>query len=345
MPTIRDVASRAGVSTATVSYVLNGTGTVTAATRARVLEAAESLRYQPNHSARALRTRAQTLGLVLPAAAERLLDEGTAELLAGLTESAAQAGFYLLLAAAADSDDELAVIDRLARSGRVDGLILLDLHIDDPRIALLTAAGLPWVAGGGDAQQQPAQVVTFDYAGGCAAALDHLARLGHDAIALIAPPSDLVVSDQLISAYLAWHEQAGLVVESGLLLEADAAVDAGYRAAQELLASEQPFSAVLVGNDMTAVGVLHALVEAQLHVPADIALISIGDLPIAGHTQPALTTLRAPRRRQGAELARRLITAVTGGKPDRSAAVLPFQLIQRASTARRSSVSPQLERA
>jgi LacI family transcriptional regulator len=341
MPTIRDVADRAGVSTATVSYVLNRTGSVTAATRARVLEAAESLRYQPNHSARSLRTRSQTLGLVMPSA-DRLVEDSSAELLAGLTETAAQSGYFLLLAGAGDAEDELAVIERLVRSGRVDGLVLLDVHLDDPRIAQLSAAEIPWVAAGGDAALQPGRVVTFDYAGGCAAVLDEFARLGHRQIALITPPSDLVVSDQLIAAYLAWHERAGWAVESSLLLEADHAIGAGYRAAQELLASEQPFSAVLAGNDLIAVGVLHALAEAQLTVPDDVALIGIGDLPIADHTRPALTTLRAPRRRQGVELAHRLIAAVTGGSTDRSPAVLPFHLIQRASTARRAPERPAL---
>lgn len=341
MPTMRDVANRAGVSTATVSYVLNDSAAVTAETRARVLAAAEALRYQPNHSARALRTRSRTLGLVVPALAERLLDEAAAEVLAGLSETAARHGYYLLLASAADSDDELALVERLARSGRVDGLVLLDLQLDDARVTRLASTNVPWVAGGADAGPAQRSVVAFDYHAGVAQALDYLGALGHQAIACITPPSDLIVGDALLAAYLDWHQAAGREPNSGLVLEAGHSSDAGYLVAQELLASEEPFTALLVGSDTLAVGVLHALTEAGLAVPTQISLIGIGDLPVASHMQPALTTLRAPRRRQGSVLAERLIAAIEGtSRAQDQAILLPFQLIRRGSTAPAQQLVP-----
>lgn len=106
MATIKDVARRAQVSTATVSYVLNGTGVVSDATRERVLAAVAELGYQPNYSARALRTRSHTLGVVAPGIASRLADPATAEILAGLSEAATVAGYCLLIAAPTDSEAE-----------------------------------------------------------------------------------------------------------------------------------------------------------------------------------------------------------------------------------------------
>ncbi len=158
MATIKDVARRAQVSTATVSYVLNGTGVVSEPTRARVLAAVAELGYQPNHSARALRTRSHTIGIVAPGIAGRLADPATAELLAGLSEAATTAGYCLLIASptAAESEDELAL--RLARSGRVDGLVVFDLRRDDERPARLAAAGVPTIAIGARLPVSPARL-------------------------------------------------------------------------------------------------------------------------------------------------------------------------------------------
>ncbi|NTU85176.1 MAG: LacI family transcriptional regulator, partial [Chloroflexales bacterium] len=151
MATMKDVAERARVSTATVSYVLNGTGTVTAETRQRVLSAVAELNYRPNHAARSLRTRARTLGLVLPPGPAGLDDPALAELVAGITEAAATHGYYLLLApCGAQPEHELG--EALAHTGRVDGLVLLDLRADDERAAYLCAAGVPCVGAGSPAE-------------------------------------------------------------------------------------------------------------------------------------------------------------------------------------------------
>src|SRR5919199_131142 len=123
--TIKEVAKLAEVSTATVSYVLNGTGTVTDATRRRVLDAVTRLNYQPSHAARSMRGRSHTLGLALPAQPGRLADPALSELLAGLSDAAALRGYYLLLATVGEQS-EVDLSLNLARTGRVDGLLVLD---------------------------------------------------------------------------------------------------------------------------------------------------------------------------------------------------------------------------
>lgn len=331
MATIKDVAERAKVSTATVSYVLNGTGTVTAETRRRVLAAIDALNYQPNHAARSLRTRSRTLGLVLPHGAPGLADPALAELVAGLTEAAAARGYYLLLAAsAAAPEHELGAA--LARTGRVEGLVLLDLRLEDERAAHLGAAGVPCVGAGAPAEGQACPSVGLDLPGGAADAARHLLALGHTRIGMIALPSDLADSEPFYQGLAAALAAAGLEPDPALVVEAGTGQGDGMAAMQELLARPEPPTAVIAASDDLAFGAMHALREAGLEVGRDLSLVGCGDLPLAAHTHPPLTTLRAPRRALGAALARALI-ALVEHQPPPAEGPAPLQLIVRRSTA------------
>ncbi len=331
MATMKDVAERAHVSTATVSYVLNGTGTVTLATRQRVLSAVAALNYQPNHAARSLRTRARTLGLVLPPGPAGLGDPALAELVAGLSEAAATSGYYLLLAPSGDRPEYELGAD-LARTGRVDGLVLLDLRCDDQRAAHLVAAGVRCVGAGAPDAGTPCPAVGLDLAQGAADATRHLCALGHTRIAMIALPTDLADSEPFYQGFVAALAASGREADSALIVEAGTSQDDGFAAMQELLAHPEPPTACLAASDTLAFGAMHALRDAGLEVGRDLALIGCGDLPLAAHTHPALTTLRAPRRAMGAALAHCLI-ALVERRPIPPATRLPLQLIIRKSTA------------
>lgn len=330
MATIKDVAERAKVSTATVSYVLNGTGTVTVETRRRVLEAVADLNYQPNHAARSLRTRSRTLGLVLPAGAAGLSDPALAELVGGITEAAAADGYYLLLATSgAQPEHELGA--DLARTGRVDGLVLLDLRAEDERAAHLCAGGVPCVGAGAEVPGQACPSVGLDLARGAAEAARHLLALGHRRIGLIALPSDLADSEPFYQGFAEALAAAGYEDDPALVVEAGLSEDDGMAAMQELLARPEPPSAVLAASDTLAFGAMHALREAGLDIGPEVALVGCGDLPLAAHTHPPLTTLRAPRRAHGGALARRLIALIERRQAP-PAVPLGLQLIVRRST-------------
>ncbi|MBC8161562.1 MAG: LacI family DNA-binding transcriptional regulator, partial [Roseiflexaceae bacterium] len=176
--TIKQVAARANVSAATVSYVLNGTGTVTEATKRRVLDAAAALEYQPSYAARSLRGRSHTLGLALPALPGRLADPALAEVLASLADTAAARGYQLLLAKPDQrSDVELCV--NLARTGRVDGLVLLDMLVGDERAAAMCEIEFPHVCAGPAPEGCHSASVEADGATAAAMAVRHLLALGH----------------------------------------------------------------------------------------------------------------------------------------------------------------------
>jgi LacI family transcriptional regulator/LacI family repressor for deo operon, udp, cdd, tsx, nupC, and nupG len=329
--TIKDVAAQANVSTATVSYVLNGTGVVTEATRKRVLEAVAALNYQPNHAARSLRTRSRTIGVVMSALATRLADPVLAEVLAGLGESAAARGYYLLLATVEAADEETSLGEQLVRTGRVDGLVLLDMQADDSRLRALVERGVPLVCAGpvGEAAVSAALVDTRQ---GVHLALQHLIGLGHRRIALIPLPLDYAQSELIWQGYSEGLAAALIEPDPALTVEVGLSEDDGMAAMQELLSLPEPPSAVLAGSDVLAFGAMHALREAGIEVGRDMSLIGFDDVPMAAHCHPPLTTLHASRRRIGRRLAELLIETIEHKAAPRQE-LLPMRLMIRKTTA------------
>lgn len=316
-----------------MSYVLNGTGTVTAETRQRVLDVVEALGYQPNHAARSLRTRSRTLGLVFDTQSAGLADPALAELVAGLAEGAAAHGYYLLLASAANEQPEQELAAQLARTGRVDGVVLLDLRVDDERAAALAAAGVPCVGVGFPSETATCPTVGLDLRQAAQHAARHLLSLGHRRLGLIALPSDLVDSEPFYEGFVAGLEAAGIEPDPALIVEAGTTQDDGIAAMQELLGAPEPPSAVVAASDALAFGAMHAARDAGLEVGRELSLVGCGDLPLAAHTYPPLTTLRAPRRPLGAALARTLAARIEGRPAEVAPVALQLQLIIRRTTA------------
>jgi LacI family transcriptional regulator/LacI family repressor for deo operon, udp, cdd, tsx, nupC, and nupG len=330
--TIKQVAQRAGVSTTTVSYVINGTGTVTEATRQRVLAAVAELEYQPSYAARSMRGRSRTLGLALPAAPGRLADPTLSEVLAALADVAAQRGYYLLLAANDPEHDEIEMCVSLMRTGRVDGVVLLDMRADDERARALQAAEYAHVCVGPPPEGSVSAAVFVDGQSAAAEAVRHLISLGHRRIGLIQLPSELADSEPRYLGYAAALAECGIDVDPSLVVEAGRREEDGYQALQELLNAPEPPTAVLACSDELAFGALHALYDAGLNVGEDVSLIGFDDVPLASHTHPPLTTLRQPRRELGERLATLLIDAVEGRTHTPQQIVLNARLVIRKST-------------
>lgn len=330
--TIKQVAQRAGVSIATVSYVLNGTGTVTEATRQRVLKAVEELNYEPSHAARSLRSRSYTFGLALPALPGRLADPTLAEVLAGLAEAAGECGYTLLLATPSVDKSAADMCLSLARSGQVDGLVLLDVETDDERVRVLCAAGVPHVCAGQPPDGCDSPFVAVDAQRGAQVAVQHLLQLGHRQIGLIQLPSGLADSEPCYLGYRAALQAAGVAAAPELVVEAGRNEEDGYQAMQELLALPEPPTAVLAGSDELAFGAMHALYDAQLVVGQDVSLVGFDDVPLAAHMHPPLTTMRQPRRRLGAQLATMLIHTIEKRPSRYQGLTLDMRLMIRKST-------------
>jgi len=196
--TIRDVASAAGVSVATVSRVLNGNGSVTGATRQSVQQAVARLAYVPDNAARSLSTRnTQCIGVLLP----DLYGEFFSELIQGIDRAVRARGLHLILSCShGDAADARAALDALR--GRVDGLLIMSPHLDDRILSASLRASVPTVLMNTHADVAGFSTINVDNYGGASAMVRHLAGRGHRRIAHIAGPEDNVDAKGRLSGYL-----------------------------------------------------------------------------------------------------------------------------------------------
>ena len=331
-PTIADVARAAGVSKGAVSFALNDRPGVADATRTRILAAAAELGWTPSHRARALSSsRALTVGLVVARAPETLsADPFFPAFIAGIETVLADRGQALLLQVVADLDAERRGYEALAANGRVDGVFLTDLRIDDKRPALLESLGLPTVVIAPDPLDCPWPVIAVDDRPGIAAAVEHLVALGHRRIAHVAGPAEFVHTRSRHQAWVGALAAAGLDENSSI--HSDFSPGGGAHATRRLLDSPEPPTAIVYANDLMAIAGMSAAQTRGLHVPDDLSVTGFDDTPIAAHLQPPLTTVRTDAVGWGRAAAACLLRLVDGD-PCSDVTLPPPQLVVRASTA------------
>ncbi len=307
--TIRDVASRAAVSVASVSRVLNGAGPVALETRDRVMEAVRELSYVPHSGARSLSMRrTDTVGVILP----DLHGEFFSELIRGLDRAARERGLHLLVSSSHDDEAEVEAALGSMR-GRVDGIIIMSPHLDPASVAGGMARSVPVVALSGDGGRGDVAGIGIDNAGGARAMTAHLVEGGARRVAHIRGPSGHSEAEARMAGYAAAVAEAGQpsMVETGDFTQAS-----GYRAMHALLDRSPRPDAVFAANDTMAIGALLAIREAGLRLPEDIALGGFDDVPMAALLRPALTTMRISI----AELGERALARLAGAIQSRRAA-------------------------
>lgn len=300
--TIRDVASRAAVSVASVSRVLNGAGPVARPTRERVLEAVEALSYVPHSGARSLSTRrTDTIGVILP----DLHGEFFSELIRGFDIAARGRGLHLIVSSSHDDAEEATAALRSMR-GRVDGVVLMSPHLDASRLAEGAGLGLPIMLMNGPGSANGALNLAIDNEGGAHAATRHLLDGGARDIAHIRGPAGNREADAREAGYRRAMHGAGLParIETG-----DFTQVSGYRVMARMLAARRP-DGVFAANDATAIGALLAIRDAGLNCPDDIALIGFDDVPMAALVTPALTTMQIDIAELGGRALARLADVV-----------------------------------
>jgi len=331
-PTIADVARVAGVSKGAVSFALNGRPGVAETTRVRILAAADELGYTPSHRARALSSsRAMTVGLVIARLPETLsADPFFPAFIAGIETVLADRGQALLLQVVADQAAERRSYEMLAASGRVDGVFITDLRVDDPRPALLQSLRLPTVVIAPRPMDLSWPIVAVDDRPGITAAVEHLVALGHRRIAHVGGPMDFVHTRSRQEAFAEALNAAG--VDARARVHSDFSPAGGALATRELLDSPEPPTAIVYANDLMAIAGMSAAQTRGLHVPEDLSVTGFDDTPIAGHLRPPLTTVRTDAVSWGRAAAGSLLRLVDDGAcPD--VTLPPPELVVRASTA------------
>src|SRR3954468_13591508 len=234
--TIRDIAERAGVSKGAVSYALNGRPGVSDDTRDRILAIARELGWYPNRAARALSAaRADACGLVLARPARTLaLEPFFMEFLAGVESELSARSIALTIQLVQDVDEEIAVYRRWWGEHRVDGVLMVDLRIDDPRVDELVRLGLPAVVVGGPVENGALPAVWHDEAGVIVEAVRYLAALGHHRVAHVTGVGEFVHTVQRMAAFESATGELGLDSE---VVQTDYSVEQGGRATRKLLSS------------------------------------------------------------------------------------------------------------
>jgi LacI family transcriptional regulator, repressor for deo operon, udp, cdd, tsx, nupC, and nupG len=330
--TIREVAKRAGVSTATVSRVLSGDPVVAAETRQSVLEAVAALRYAPNAAARTLRTlRSRKLLVTVPDIANAFF----AVILQSIETAALRAGYAVLLG---DTQHDPRREDRYAQmllTREADGLIFLG-HRLPSAIAHLVRSSAPDRAPIVNACEfSPSLGVPSAHIDNVRAgsdAIDYLHGLGHRRLAVITGPLESPLSrDRLKGAEKsakAHHLDKDLVVIHG-----DFSVRSGISGADQLFAQKKRPTAVFCFSDEMALGVLRAARERSLRVPEDLSVMGFDDIRFAQYAEPPLTTIRQPMQEIGEEAVRLLLRILNGELSEPVSVTLPHDLVVRLSTA------------
>ena len=330
-PTIRDVADRAGVSTATVSRVLAGIGKPKPETAAAVMVAVGELGYRPSGVARSLRMRrTRTLGLIVT----DIQNPFFPELVQAADDAARNTGYSILLGSAAYDEQRAMHYLDLMVDRRVDGMIIASSQLSEASWQWLLASPVPVVVVNAEPAGLPVTVITADNRGGAELATNHLVGLGHRHIAFIAGPSSYTPAAARVDGFRRACAAAGLAPEHTPIVVGDGLFEGGEAGVIELLAAGTEFTAIACHNDVTAIGALRALRAAGRRVPTDVSVIGCDDIAAASWVSPTLTTVAQQKAEMGRLAVERLAAALDD--PDHAAAAetirLPMQLCEREST-------------
>lgn len=292
MITMLDVSIRAGVSKATVSRVLNGTGQVKKSTRDAVFKAMDELGYRPNFLAQSLANKSSnSIGLVV----SNFDGPYFGRLLRQAAKLIEASGKHLIVTDGHDTpEDELQAV-RLLADRRCDAIILYTRFMSESALMeLLATLSVPVMVINRDLPQARERCVFFEQQQAAFNAVDYLICQGHREIACITGPIDTPTAQSRLAGYRQALEHHQITFNDALITNGDSSVPGGYHSCNALLASSSPFSALFASNDDMAIGAMKALHQAGKRLPEDVSLFGFDDEPSAAYLQPALSTVYLP---------------------------------------------------
>jgi DNA-binding LacI/PurR family transcriptional regulator len=341
---IRGVAAHAKVSIATVSRTINRVPTVDPVLAARVWKAVSELNYSPNPQARALVSgESKLLGLIV----SEITNPFFPELIQEFEQVAVARGYEILIGSTNYETRTMEVCARRMLERKVDGVAIMTFGFEGFLLDRFAEQDIPVVGvdinhkqsseqtGEAGEIDQAHQTILVDYRAGIHEAVQHLAVLGHRKIAFISGPLRLRPAENRKAAFIDSMRLTGLSVDPSWLIEGTHTLDGGRDAMQTILDLKQWPTAIMCSNDMTAIGVQHALFEADLKIPDDFSLIGFDDIHLAEYTIPPLTTVRMSCKDLANAAVSRLLPNVqrTDGQPRAELdARVPTRLVVRRTT-------------
>lgn len=329
---ISDVAAAAGVSKALVSYALNGRVGVGESTRAHIIEVAQQMGWTPSLRARSLSvSRAYAIGLVFHADPENLAnDQYFTSLMAGIQSVLSASTYSLVTEVVAQRSTETAAYGRLARDGRVDGMVLVGIQTDDERFDLLARAGLPFVSMGRPPIKTSMPVMVYDEADAIAEVAAHLAALGHRRIAQVAGPQGSGSARLRRELYQAQLRKHG--VDDSWWIETDYSALGGRTATETLLSDSRPPTAIIYSNDLMAIAGMSVAFSRGMSIPEDLSMVGWDDYVVSQYLHPSLSTVSQHPFEDGQLAAQLLLQAIEGQTFDEPIWTLNPRFIARRST-------------
>lgn len=333
MATIADIAQRAGVSISTVSYVLSGKRPISESTKRRVHAAIAELDFHPHALGRALASRrTRTIALLYP-----LLSAGLTEFhldfITAAAATAAEHGYSFMLSTSAVEEDEL--LD-LTRSGAIDGLILMEVRLHDARVTLLREREFPFTLIGHCEENDGISFVDFDFNAAVDAAVAHLARLGHQHIALVnRTPQHLGAGyGPAVRAQVGFERALAAHEVTGVTIPCEPMYEAGHALARQLAAERPEMTAAIVPNNDALGGLVAGAYDLGWRIPHDLSLVAMAPRKLAKLFTPTMTTIDFPAIEMGRRGAGLLIRRLEGGDDHPEQVLLRGELIVGRSTAR-----------
>jgi LacI family transcriptional regulator len=325
--TLQQLAEEAGVSTPTISKVLNGRPDVAPATRERILRVLREHEYVPR-GASALPMARGHIELVFDA----LENPNNLEMMKGIISAATELGGHIAVSTMAEKLNARQWVNELKRLGRV-GIIMVTSRLSAEQHKRLSETALPLVLVDqvNPVDQAPASVGVSNWQGGLTA-VQHLLELGHRRIAMLRG-YDCLVDDARYHGYVAALSRFGAGVDPDLVARADFQSEPARRVADKILGLPDPPTAVFCANDLEAFGVIEAARHHGLGVPADISVVGFDDNLYARASSPGLTTVRQPFVEMGAVALRILSDLIAGREITSTRVELAATLVVRDSTA------------
>ncbi len=335
MPTIRDVAEKAGVHPSTVSRVFSGKPSISQTTRQRVLAAADELGFQPNAIARSLSIqRTNTIAIAVSHAYQGYFEDVFfPQVMQGLLEITYKYGFRVLVAGSSGHADEITQLLDIVGSRQADGIVVLSNRFDVDLISALQNQNAPFVLlGKPDPSHAGCAWVDSDDAKYTEQVINYLLGMGHRRIAYVGGDPDVLVTKERLRGYSAALQNAGIQplpewVDYGFFVE-----DGGRQAVRRMSRlGELAPTAYYAANDLMAIGVMKALQEQGLRIPADVSVVGTNDSLLAVHAHPPLTSLFVPYSVMAARATSILIQSILAGHMPNQQVTIPCNLVIRAS--------------
>ncbi|GMQ79337.1 MAG: LacI family DNA-binding transcriptional regulator [Anaerolineae bacterium] len=328
--TIHDIASYLDLAPSTISKALNDYPHISTATRVRVFEAARELGYYPSASARNLRRRrTERIGFLYGFITVDV-GEYASRLINGAVNAAEKAGYNVLLYPLTGNQPEK--LTRICNTGEVEGLLLMGGEHLARSINLLQKERIPFIVLNRQLDEPDVSFVSADYHKVTYEAIHHLIELGHNRIAYVGQNVLEKLNSDRVYSFRQVLREVGLSVDESLVTSAGPEPGAGYEVMHKLLDLADPPTAVLTIHDPLAIECLHAVVDAGLSVPEDVAIIGSDNLRESQSTKPPLTTIHPPLAEIGRRAMEGLLRQLSDESVPPTRLILPAKLVIRQST-------------